>query len=295
MEIALPKMAPGGPKPFVKPAGVVERVICAISGTEPSEWCDDQRSEYFASDQPPLPASEDLWQEVLIDSWTGKLATPACADFTDRVFAMNVDDKWAREWILDTSQGEGWAEDHGFEKPFFFSPEEECKPDDPHPEIEFINLEDGQEITDDLLPIIIKADVDDGFDEIRLQYSKGTSLNGWETLETIDDPVPDPEEVYSWDLSELDSGVYTLRIYMVGKQKGRFAEIHIALNIQVPTPEATETPTGTAIPSETPTATPTIPPTQTSTSPPNTPTQTPTTGPSNTPAPTQTQTPTPTP
>ncbi len=57
---AVPRLTGGNPLPFVRPPGIVDRVICAISGTEPSQWCPQQRSEIFAADQPPLPASEDL-------------------------------------------------------------------------------------------------------------------------------------------------------------------------------------------------------------------------------------------
>ena len=45
----------GNPTPFSRPGGIVERIICAVSGTEPSNKCPVQRSELFAADQPPLP------------------------------------------------------------------------------------------------------------------------------------------------------------------------------------------------------------------------------------------------
>jgi len=68
MQVAIPYLV-GNPREFPRPDTVVRRKICAISGTEPSPWCPKTRMEWFAVDQPPLPASEDLWQRPLLDSW----------------------------------------------------------------------------------------------------------------------------------------------------------------------------------------------------------------------------------
>ncbi len=38
MQTAIQQIAGGSPSPFIKPAGVVERVICTVSGAEPSQW-----------------------------------------------------------------------------------------------------------------------------------------------------------------------------------------------------------------------------------------------------------------
>ncbi|HEX9595571.1 MAG TPA: transglycosylase domain-containing protein, partial [Anaerolineales bacterium] len=70
MQAAIGRLVGGNPAPFVQPAGIVEKVICAVSGTEPSQYCDDHRREIFAADQPPLDADQDLWQDVRIDTWT---------------------------------------------------------------------------------------------------------------------------------------------------------------------------------------------------------------------------------
>jgi penicillin-binding protein 1C len=79
MTALVPKLTGGNPSQFNAPPGVVERVICAESGTSPSEWCPKQRSELFAIDQPPLPPEDDLWQRVVIDTWTGLRASSSCS------------------------------------------------------------------------------------------------------------------------------------------------------------------------------------------------------------------------
>ena len=83
MQTAVPYESGGHPTPFNRPAGIVDKIICSESGTEPSNWCKGgQRSEVFASDQLPLPAGQDLRREVTLDTWTGLESAAACGDFT---------------------------------------------------------------------------------------------------------------------------------------------------------------------------------------------------------------------
>ena len=287
MPLAIQQLTGGYSSPFLRPAGVEERIICAVSGTEPSKWCLSQRSEYFVIGQPPLPASEDLWQKILIDTWTGLKASPVCADFTDEKLVLNVNDPWARKWIKKDDKGEEWAREMGFPKPVFFSPTRECRADDPHPTLEFVGLKDGQRINVSPLEIYIVADASANFDYFRLDYGLGNDPTKWKTL--VDEtrtPVKAADKIYTWDLAELSSGVITLRLYLHSTEGG-YAEHLIRLHLQVPTPTPTLTPTFT--PTFTPTSTETPTPTPTST-----PTPVPTETPSPTPTPVPTETPSPT-
>ncbi|MEM5775981.1 MAG: penicillin-binding transpeptidase domain-containing protein, partial [Anaerolineaceae bacterium] len=83
MQMAVPQLTGGNPTPFQRPAGIVERVVCAFSGAEPSEWCPEQRTELFAYDQLPPNKDEDLWKRVTVDTWTGLRASAACSDYVD--------------------------------------------------------------------------------------------------------------------------------------------------------------------------------------------------------------------
>ncbi len=127
MQMAIQQLTGGNPSGFVRPVGVVDRVVCAISGTEPSEWCPEQTTEIFAADQPPLPADDDLWTEVLVDTWTGLRASPECSEFTDDAFALNVTDPWAKRWILEDPEGQRWIDNVGFDDIITFVPERECR------------------------------------------------------------------------------------------------------------------------------------------------------------------------
>jgi penicillin-binding protein 1C len=258
MQIAIQSLTGNNPTPFVKPAGVIEKVICAKSGTEPSQWCSSQRNEFFASDQPPLGPDDDLWVDMVIDTWTRLRASPDCSKFIDAKMALNVTDPWAIKWITETSQGKEWAEEMGFDEPVLFIVDEVCSKDDDPAILEFTNLEDGQTIDQNNMPIIVRAWGGDRFKSFRIHYRAASGSN-WVELGEFDQQYKSPEEVMQWDLTGVPTGTVTLRLFMEGK-RGSFAETTINLNVQVPTPTATETatitPTETAVPSDTPTQTP---------------------------------------
>ncbi|BAJ65076.1 transglycosylase domain-containing protein [Anaerolinea thermophila] len=274
MQSAVPALTGGNPTPFVKPANVVERVVCAISGTEPSEWCPSQRTEFFAADQLPLPKEEDLWKRAQIDTWTGLRASAACSGFTAEKFVLNVTDKDAVRWIRETEEGQNWAESIGFSDDFFFIPERECKESDPRPNIYFAGLAEDQAILSAPLDIYAVVDATDDFRRWRLEWGLGSDPGEWKTLlEGMTSPVKTPDRIYSWDLQDVPRETITLRIYLESTEDG-YAEKRIRLRIQAPTPTPTPTltPTVTPTPTLTPTPTPTPPPTETPTP---TPTETP--------------------
>jgi hypothetical protein len=262
MQVGIQQLTGGNPSPFVRPAGITERVICSISGTEPSEWCPNQTSEIFAADQPPLPKRDDLWKNVVIDTWTGLEASGDCNEFTDEKLTLNVDDPWAIRWIRENTAGQAWAEQMGFSKPLFFTPARACISDDPHPMLKFTSPGEGETIKVDPLEIFGQAAASGDFDYFQLDYGLGSDPVQWETLKRDSSMINEPRKLYEWGLEELPAGEITLKL-SIFSVKDTFAEIKRRLNLQVPTPTPTptNTPTPTATPS--PTATPTLTPTRT--------------------------------
>jgi penicillin-binding protein 1C len=295
MQFAIQNLTGNNPTPFIKPAGVIEKIICAESGAEPSQWCPSQTREFFTSDQPPLGPDEDLWKDIVIDTWTRLRASPECSTFSDAKMVMNVADPWAIKWITDTKNGRDWAEDMGFDEPILFITEDVCSEDDDPAILEFVNLEDGQTIDQSNMPIIVRAWGGDRFKNFRLHY-QAAGISKWVELGEFDQQFENPQEVVLWNLNGVPTGTVVLRLFMEGK-KGSFAETFIHLNVQVPT--ATPTFTPTEVPTNTPTPTKTKTPTPIPT---NTPTKTPaptntktnTPIPTNTPVPSNTNTPVPT-
>ncbi len=254
MQFAVQKLNNGNPTPFSKPSGIVDRIICTISGTEPSQWCTNQRSEYFASDQLPLPSSQDLWSKVIFDTWTGLRASSYCPDYTKEEFALNVTDSWAIGWIQNSTEGKSWAVDLGFSDPIRFAPMRECQPDDARPIIEISTPNEGQIITISPLDIFGKLDVSADFQNFILEYGVGDNPIAWNQLSEGNQPINQPAKIYSWDLKSITPGMITLKITM-HSIRGGFAERKIHLNIQVPTPTPTFTPTLSPSPTITPSPT----------------------------------------
>ena len=257
----------GNPSWFVQPSGIVEKVICTISGAEPSQYCNEERREIFAADQPPADADHDLWQDVAIDTWTGLQASPECDEFTDEIFALNVHDVWAVKWITQTDAGKDWAKDQGFDDPIFFTPTRACKAEDSHPTLEFVSPNDGAHLNSHNVDLVIRADATGGtFEDYELEWAPGDNprKRDWETLTRKDDAVPNAAAVYSLDMDELPRGAISLRLTMNNKNGG-FAEIEIVIynNLPAPTAVPTKTPLPTAIPTNTPFSSDTPMPTDT--------------------------------
>jgi penicillin-binding protein 1C len=278
MTYAINRLTGGKPTPFVRPSSIEQHTICTISGTQPSSWCPSQREEYFAAGQPPLTPDNDLWHKVQVDTWTNLESSPDCADFTTEKMSINVTDAEAQSWILQDPNGQQWARTMGF-RDIFFAPERKCSASDPHPHLQFLGLEDGQTITQDLLDINIVADATGGFRSWRLEWGVGNDHSGWTTL--IGDtttPIISSTNVYTLDLTGFPYQQITLHLYMQS-DNGGYADKKIQLNLNLPTPTPTPTPTET--PTLIPSMTPTPPPTDTLTPTPNStdtpvPTETPT-------------------
>ncbi|HPH96850.1 MAG TPA: transglycosylase domain-containing protein [Anaerolineaceae bacterium] len=265
MQFAIQQLTGSNPTPFSRPPGVVDRVVCSISGAQPSQWCSDQRTEIFASDQLPPAASNDLWQKTLIDTWTGLRASAACADFSEEKFAININDYWGIKWIKENGEGQAWAQQMGFTPPIFFAPQRECKADDPRPIIQFTNLSEGQTISVNPLELFGVIDASADFDYYRIDYGIGEMPIEWRTLiDHASAPIRQTDKITTWDLKDLPPGVITLRIYL-HSTRDTYAEKKIHINIQVPTPTPTPSPTPTTTPTVTPTPTHTLTPTLTPT------------------------------
>ena len=279
MQYAVPIVSGGAPTSFSIPPGIVEKAICSVSGTEPSQWCKSgQRNEYFASDQPPLPASQDLLRRVNLDTWTGLIANDACKDFVKDELVMNVSDKSARQW-LKSGQGKDWLEAHDMPRNPFFAPDKECSASDPHPVLEFSNLNESTVITDPALPINGVIDVKNGsFTGWQLDYGAGDDPSQWNPLAQGTNAIPTSSLIYNWDLQGIQDPRITLRLRLSnGEDYSAERKVTITLNLPTPTPLPTMTPSLTPFPpTEMPTDTPI----------PVIPTETPTQFPAETPTPT---------
>jgi membrane carboxypeptidase/penicillin-binding protein PbpC len=251
MQTAVPYESGGNPTPFKRPPGIVDKIICTLSGTEPSNWCEGgTRNEIFAADQPPLPAGQDLRRQVTLDTWTGLEASSACNDFTDKQIVINVSDPWARKWF-GTKDGRNWLDSNGFPTPPVYAPDRECGSNDPRPKLQ-LNVNEGDVINQPTLAIQGTANATGDFKSWRLEFGLGNNPGDWTVLAQSDQPVNNAL-MFNWDLSNLPNQTITLHLYVKGANG--YAEKFIHFSVAVPTP----TPTITPFPTPTDTPVPVIP------------------------------------
>ena len=246
----------GTPSKFTRPDTIEEKIICAVSGTEPSEKCSNQKTEIFTKDQPPLKEEFDLWKEIAIDTWTNLKAGSACSEFTEEKLTINVEEKWAVKWLEDNSSGQTWAKENGFNLPLIFTPMRECTGSDPRPTIVFVGMTDGMNINASPLDIYAVISATKNFKQFTLQYGIENNPKNWVALANGTDPFEQPKKLVSWDVYDVNEARITLRILMKSTNDTE-AEKKIHLNLLVPT----RTPTVTPTPTETSTPTLTIEPT----------------------------------
>lgn len=302
---------------FARPPTIVEKTICGLSGAEPSEFCppEEQRTELFASDRPPLPAERDLWQKAFLDPYTGLRLTAECAAYyqNDRLLEQQklviaVSDPSAQKWLTEDPDGQAWAAAHNITPPIQWAPAADCTKDSPHPIISFAYPAEGATLTGGPIQILGQAAATADFDHFVIEYGLSHDPMGWGSVAGPNtNPFPETGRLADWDMSSLPDGPTSLRIIVFSKS-GRSAEARVRFTVQHPTPTPTPTGTATLTPTVTDTATPTSTasataaatitftpqPTPTASDTPlpsNTPLPTPT--PSDTPLPTATETPTP--
>ncbi|HET7009907.1 MAG TPA: transglycosylase domain-containing protein [Anaerolineales bacterium] len=280
MQAAIPMVTGGEASAFVRPDTIVERVICAVSGAEPSEWCPSQRVEFFAADRLPLPEDKDLWQEPWVDSYSLLLASADCQEFAVRKLGLAVSDPWARKWLTEAEQGQEWAEENGFEdKDLYFVPDQMCTRDSPRPLVGITSPREGAVIHSGPLVISGRAAASADFQDWVLEYGLGNSPNGWPDLARGERQRESASELFEWNLAGIRNGPISLRLTVRSKHGGKASAIvHIVLNLpSTPTPTPTSTVTSSLTPPPTATRTPTPTPTPTATpTPTETPTATPT-------------------
>ncbi|MBI9048499.1 MAG: transglycosylase domain-containing protein [Anaerolineaceae bacterium] len=246
---------------FKKPGGVEERTVCALSGAEPADWCPAQTTEYFAFDKLPLPASEDIYQRVSMDSWTKLIASPYCSENIVARDVLYIQDKWGRKWVEDTDAGKSWLDKIGYSGNVYYKPDRACKETDSQPEILFAGLSEGQTINSSPVDVYAFIKAGDNFKNYKLEYGEGSDPDDWHTLvDKTEEQYSQPELIFTWDVMDISSGTVTLRLRVNGKSETYVQKI-LHLNLAVPTPTPTITPT----PTETQTSTNTLPPTYTTT------------------------------
>ncbi|MDX1413198.1 MAG: PBP1A family penicillin-binding protein [Candidatus Promineifilaceae bacterium] len=260
------------PVSFNRPQGVIEKEICADSGTEPGAECFSRRQELFAASQPPLDSSHDFIQKQPIDLWTQLRANNACSEavfdasfFTILVFGndniLQRERNGAQLWLEQTPAGRSWAGRRNISLPLRLPPQRACDATTPRPQAEIIQPTNGSEVIN-VIPIQGSA-TGPNFAGYQLDYGLGYEPGGWGNVSGLQPFEVENGLLANWDTTRVNgSGPVTLRLLVQGPDNPFteeydpvYLERRALLNLLQPTATPTPTPTETPTPTPTPTAT----------------------------------------
>jgi penicillin-binding protein 1C len=237
---------------FPRPAGIVEREICVLSGVEPSSHCRERRTELFLADNLPPRSDHDWIRDVEIDANSGLLANALCrSNVISNVALMlnGVADPDGRNWLTQ------WAADQGI----MLGPTQECTGSEQAPVVEIRAPSPGQEVYGyvEIHGTVEMAD----FDHYEITFGVSDDPQGWGWVSGPHTTQVRDGTVGVWHLpDEFSPGPYTVRVTAFNT-RGAVFEARQTVQVIGPTPTPTPEATPTELPTETPTATPTATPT----------------------------------
>ncbi|MDY7080071.1 MAG: PBP1A family penicillin-binding protein, partial [Chloroflexota bacterium] len=234
---------------FVPPPGITEYEICADSGAQPTRYCTRRKREVFAQDQPPPDETQDWYQMVKVDAFTGLLANEFCSGNVVEQLMLVITDERGREWVQTHPDYFGGLP---------LAPLETCVESTGHPRV-FITHPGAGSAVHGIVPVVGTVQLPN-FERYEVQYGLGGNPQGWGWISGPHLAQVRDGSLAEWDTSHLSPGLYTLRITAFGGERGRVearVQVYVAAPTESPTPTLVSSPTSEA----TPTPSPTFPPT----------------------------------
>ena len=271
---------------FPRPAGVVEREICADTGIAVSATtpCAQRMVEVFAGDQPPLDESQGV-SRVSLDLWTGLRANEFCNDavyeatfgggipVNGRPEVLERERALAQQWIQ--TAGQGWSGQSSGGLSLGTPPTESCDGNTPRPRAEITRPREEGDMPDRQAVQILGSALGPNFAGYQVEYGLGENPGGWGLVQERRPEAVQDGLLAVWDTTQIDySGPVTIRVIVFGPDNPNTPEndpvtkegrtvVNLVQPTATPTETPTETPTPTATGTSMPTATPTLPPTAT--------------------------------
>ncbi|MCL4835136.1 MAG: transglycosylase domain-containing protein [Caldilineaceae bacterium] len=180
---------------YEQPANVIARTVCIPSGLQPSQYCQQQRSELFIAGTEPK-VEDNLWQPFEIDKSNGLLATAATAP----------ENREAKVFLILPPEAEDWVRDSGIAQP----PKGESNAAfEFDPEVAITFPEPGGYIS---TTVEIRGNARGDFRNYRVEFGTGLNPSEWQPIgpehgEQVENNVL---EVLNTD--GLGEGLYTMRL-----------------------------------------------------------------------------------
>jgi penicillin-binding protein 1C len=180
---------------YEQPQNIIARTVCIPSGLQPSEYCQQQRSEIFIAGTEPK-VQDNMWQPFEIDKTNGLLATAATPP----------ENRETKVFLILPPEAEDWVRDSGIAQP---PRSESTAAFEFDPEVAITFPEPGGYIS---TTIEIKGNARGDFRNYRVEFGSGLNPSEWQPIgpehgEQVENGVL---EVLNTD--GLGEGLYTMRL-----------------------------------------------------------------------------------
>ena len=237
---------------FPPPTGLVQAEVCDDSGTQPSAACAGRTHiEIFAAAAPPPGSDKDIFQQLDVATYSGKLTNDSCRDEAEVRTFVKLDDPTAYNWINNTAEGNQWAQARGVDVPVQPPPTEYCDPNAPRPYVVFSTPSENATVEGviQLRGAITMPD----FNRYEVRFGVSSDPGAFSQPFIVDtNQHPEGESILGeWDSRTVENGPYTLRLVAIdnfGRSVTR--DVHVTVNNAAPT----ALPTSTLAPTPTPAA-----------------------------------------
>ena len=236
------------PTPMVKPDDVVQGTVCVPSGLKPTALCGKTSTDLFVKKD--LPTQDDTWwQQVSIDIRNGKLAAPNTPPQLVQKQTMLMVPQNLQQTDSDKQAWAGWAKALGIQlaptevSDGQFAPGSPGSVDANSPAIIF-SPQPNTKLTG-VTPIVGRA-FSDNITGYRLEYGQGANPTSWTQILTAPFSVQGGT-IGVWDVTNVDPGVYTLRLVVQDSKKGELT-YPVVVSVNQDPPAATVTPSPTSTP-----------------------------------------------
>ncbi len=236
---------------FTRPPTIMEKEVCADSGTLPSQVCPTRRREIFFKDQPPLGPEYDIHQLIKIDRNSGLLANEFCQS--------NIEERYYQVYPTD---GQAWAVSQGIPQP----PKEYCPANNII--VTITNPPEGTSVRGNIT--IEGSAVAANFATYQIEVGVGSNPQIFTVVHGPIYQMIEQGALAMFDTTQVPNGPYTIRL-VVFNQAGNTQEklVRVLVSNDLPPVTPTPTPTEPFMPTATPTDTPMPTPTNSPTMPPS--------------------------
>lgn len=180
---------------YEQPPNIISRTVCIPSGLQPSDDCQQQRSELFIAGTEPK-VEDNLWQPFEIDKTNGLLATAATPP----------ENRETKVFLILPPEAEDWVRDSGIAQP----PKSESNASfEFDPEVAITFPEPGGYIS---TTVEIRGNARGDFRNYRVEFGSGLNPSEWQQIgpEHGNQVENDVLEVLNTD--GLGEGLYTMRL-----------------------------------------------------------------------------------